>query len=202
MFPMAHANRADDEIFTARVEHSTTGAAALNLKAAAVRAPVALAGVAAGRSHYARTASRAGSQGTLGLCRARMSETGTAGVAAPPPRLRQGRCGPYLHQVCWERRARDARAGRRREVWVRPGRARFRCTASGGSLLCTMGNPRDGSRLPHCLAPNFPYVPSAATMNPIVGHGQSSSKEGIEKEEIDEGQNCHFMWLVHAVRSS
>ena len=88
MFPMAHANRADDEIFTARVEHSTTGAAALNLKAAAVRAPVALAGVAAGRSHYARTASRAGSQGTLGLCRARMSETGTAGVAAPPPRLR------------------------------------------------------------------------------------------------------------------
>ena len=41
-------------------------------------------------------------------------------------------------------------------------------------------------RGPGCLAPNFPYVLSAAAMDPIIGHGQSSSEEGIEIEEIDE----------------
>ena len=55
---------------------------------------------------------------------------------------------------------------------------------------------------PGCLASNFPYVLSAAAMDPIIGHGQSSSKEGIEIEEIDEGQKCHFPWPVYAVRSS
>ena len=34
--------------------------------------------------------------------------------------------------------------------------------------------------------PNFPYVLSAAAMDPIVGYGRSSSEEGIEIEEIDE----------------
>ena len=47
-------------------------------------------------------------------------------------------------------------------------------------------------RGPGCLAPNFPYVLSAAAMDPIVGHGRSSSEEGIEIEEIDEGQKCYF----------
>ena len=44
---------------------------------------------------------------------------------------------------------------------------------------------------PGCLAPNFPYVLSTAAMDPIVDHGRSSSEEGIEIEEIDEGQKCH-----------
>ena len=57
-------------------------------------------------------------------------------------------------------------------------------------------------RGPGCLAPNFPYVLSAAAMDPIVGHGRSSSEEGIEIEEIDEGQKCHFSWPVYAVRLS
>ena len=47
-------------------------------------------------------------------------------------------------------------------------------------------------RGPGCLAPNFPYVLSATTMDLIVGHDWSSSKEGIEIEEIDEGQKCQF----------
>ena len=45
---------------------------------------------------------------------------------------------------------------------------------------------------PGCLAPNFPYVLSAAAMDPIIDHGRSSSEEGIDIEEIDEGQKCHF----------
>ena len=57
-------------------------------------------------------------------------------------------------------------------------------------------------RGPGCLAPNFPYVLSAATMDHIVGHGRSSSEEGIETEETDEGQKYHFPWAVYAVRLS
>ena len=57
-------------------------------------------------------------------------------------------------------------------------------------------------RGPGCLAPHFPYVLSAAAMDPIVGHGRSSSEEGIDIEEIDEGQKYHFPWPIYAVRSS
>ena len=55
---------------------------------------------------------------------------------------------------------------------------------------------------PAASPPNFPYVLSAAAMDPIVAHGRSSSEEGIEIEEIDEEQKCHFPWPVYAVRSS
>ena len=43
-----------------------------------------------------------------------------------------------------------------------------------------------------CLGPNFPYVLSAAVMDPIIGHGRSSSEEGMEIEEIDEGAKMLF----------
>ena len=84
-------------------------------------------------------------------------------------------------------------------------RGRRRGGRAPGATMFVAGVGRSrGStgRGPGCLAPNFPYVLSAATMDPIVAHGWSSSEEWIEIEEIDEGQKCHFPLPVYAVRSS
>ena len=55
-------------------------------------------------------------------------------------------------------------------------------------FIANVGRRRGpAGRGPGYLAPNFPFVLSAATMDPIAGHGRRSSEEGIEIEEIDEG---------------
>ena len=74
----------------------------------------------------------------------------------------------------------------------------FVAGAKEAVLLCVLqvppcSSPASGAAVdlqavaPAAMAPNFPYVLSAAAMDPIVGHGQSSSEEGTEIEEIDEG---------------
>ena len=62
------------------------------------------------------------------------------------------------------------------------------------SWTCKPWPPLSRAQLPLC--------PISCHHGPVVGYSRSSSKEGIEKEEIDEGQNCHFSWPVHVVRSS
>ena len=88
--------------------------------------------------------------------------------------------------------ARGRHVRRRRRGGRAPARA-------PGAAMFVVGIGRGrgpASHGPGCLAPNFPYVLSAAAMDPIVGHGWSSSEEGIEIEEIDEGQKYHFPWPV------
>ena len=83
------------------------------------------------------------------------------------------------------------------------GRRRGGRAPGAAMFVAGVGRSRGSTgRGPGCLAPNFPYVLSAATMDPIVAHGWSSSEEWLEIEEIDEGQKCHFPLPVYAVRSS
>ena len=76
------------------------------------------------------------------------------------------------------------------------------CAPGAAMFVASVGCGRGPTgRGPGCLAPNIPYVLSVAAIDPIVGHGRSLSEEGIEIEEIDEGQKYHFSWPVYAVRS-
>ena len=58
---------------------------------------------------------------------------------------------------------------------------------------------RSWPRLPR---PQLPLCPVSRRHGPHRRPWRSSSEEGIEIEEIDEGQKYHFPWPVYVVRSS